>query len=738
MNAPLHARRSTPHNPCLKQVTTLLPSVSSVAAFESTDIDTFRQSLSKVLRMAVEDNMDCQNLVADHVNWVQLAQHHDSPRRDSSYSSPLQEFMSIAVQPTVMPMAYSGTLCVALLRVLIRVGLSSTWTKSEMLLLTAIQTLRRRVPTFALERDIQHLLQTTGVERLDRVVSILRHLARDDLWFGTMVIKCLLTLLQGIDTSDIQALIDKGVDSTNNDVCWDCHRPMTGNGVVYETTRRRRQRHATLEQMHECEEGVTTTPVAATPSDHCTCLWVTRQVQVKARQWTQLPFRLVVLRSRIYQKILSIFANLRFHSTTKRDSLVVPGATIHILRNALDMSCMNAAAPSSRLAILLMIDMVGKKGYDYTLNFLWERFLNSNCLIALRTLTEILIESSHYNNQVNLWKALIPMAKYIQTKAQSRKSPSEDSKILLGAFASILSARNISACKLHLAECPIDAYDEFLRFMEMLKRHYDIASFWKSTHICLSEHQRNVNYLQDMGILPVIECRSTVEKTKQHWPFSELWSIRAAHRRMGPHVVAPNLFSCFLDDASLSMDNESTIPINEHLNDDVLLVVFSYLSYKPLASASKTCRTWNALLNGETVWENAYRARYTLLGTDAQIASAVTVAGSWKTLFRLKFQAQRELRFQRSSTTGFKYRTCNFCGCLKVLRSHEALEKHVLMHNSVPTKTRASSLAKVKMKRKASPAQQRPPKKRSSKSNDAHYSLPTDAMAAIELYLAQK
>lgn len=714
---------------CFEQVATVLSTVSSVATFESTDVDAFRQSLRKTLKVAVEESRDCRILL-NHIDWKHLLQNHDSDRRESTYSSPLEELVQLLLNPTVVPMAYSGNLCIVLLRVMLNVdSTGAKWTPSDKLLLLSIQTLRRRVPTWYLSEHVQQTVQSTNIERLSRCISILRQLAKDDLWFGSLVMKCLLAMVQCIDNMDLDMLTaNKTIEP--DQTCWYCEKFMRVEEAYVQ--RNKRQRFATLDQMHD-EEWETRNPSGLPKKDYCTCFFAIRQIQKKARLWTKLPLNLVVLRLQVYQKIISVFGSLRLNLTMNQDSFCLPGATMHILRTAIDMSCKCPSDPSLRLSILLMTDSIGIKGYQYTLNYLWERCVSHNSVEPLRIMTEILMESSHYNNPAAVWKALRPMAKYIEDQAESGKMPNEHVRVVLAAFCSILAARKVSASQLHWENCPTEEYDDFVRCVIILKRHYDIAVFWISPHLASHEQEHLWSYLRCLGVLPFAELRLLESRHPiQTWPFDEKLSVRAAHRRMSPHEVAPNLFSK-LEEAMEAVEitnDKYTTPIMDYLNDDVLRVIFSYLSYKPLGAASRTCHAWRHLIDNDSVWEKTYRARYTVLGTASQVATAVAQRGSWKMLFQEKLLAQKELRFQRSPSTGFKYRTCNFCGCLQVLRSLEAMERHTLVHNKRASTTKRKKLPK--MANGVTKAMQ-PEKKQKMATN----SLPTDAMAAIELYLAQ-
>ena len=714
------------HHHRLDLVRTLLPTVSSVSTFSCTDIMAFRQSLRKILRIAVEESKDCR-ILEDNIVWKDLIRHHDNRRRDVSYSSPFQELMSVFLDPTIMPMAYSGNLCAVLLRILLAHGSTKSVGKaSTKLMLETFQTIRQRVPTFMLEEPMIQIVQTMAVERLHIVANTLSAIVNDDLWFGTLVIRLLLVIVQIIDNSDIKALLEK--KALLDDLCWECQRPMILD--VNYPKHRRGKVLATLKQLHDEEWEAAPGQVlpVAKKKHHCTCLWATRQVQAQTRQWTQLPFDLVELRSCAYQHVLFNFAKLRFHSIgLKRGSLVLPGATIHFLRTCIDIACATPSDPSLRLAILIMTDSVGKKGYQYTIKYLWERFIMSNCVAALRIMTEILLEASHFDNLIAVWQVIVPIAKCIEHKSLISEVSRESTRIIFGAFIYILAGRKIYATTFHKADCPIHYYIEFVRCVELVKKYFSIDNIWKSPHMSSWEYQSLLNYLQVLRVFPFIES-STQETPEKHWAFPEISSARKAHQRMGPHIVSPDLFSRLQSSNKLDEVKASNAFIMDHLNDDVLRGVFSYLSYKPLASASRTCRSWHTLITDECIWENVYRNRYFLLGTAAQVQQVISRVGSWKKLFREKLEAQRELRFQRNPSTGWKHQTCNFCGCLKVLKSPKAMEKHKHVHNKVSTKRKAVSPVKVSVTRIPS---------KKIKGANVDDSLPTDVLAAMELYLAQ-
>ena len=718
--------KQTDHHHRLDQVKTLLPTVSSVSTFSCTDITTFRQSLRKTLRIAVEESKDCR-ILEENIVWKDLMRHHDNRRRDVSYSSPFQELMSLLLDPTVIPLAYASNLCVIILKILSAHSSTEFDGKASIkLLLETFQTLRQRVPTFMIEEPFMQIVQTMAIERLNIAVNILSAMVNDDLWFGTLVIKLLLAIVQIIDNTDIKALLEK--KELLDDPCWECQRPIVLD--VASPKHRKGQVLATLKQLHDEEwEAIQgQAPPVTKKRRHCTCLWATRQVQAQARQFTQLPFDLVVLRSCVYHHILFNFAKLRFHSIgLKRESFALPRATIHFLQTCIDLACTTPTDPSLRLAVLIMTDSVGKKGYQYTIKYLWERFTTSNCVAALRIMTEIVLESAHFDNLVAVWQAIAPMAKFIENKELIRKLSQECKSIVFGAFIYIMAGRKFHASTLSMADCPIHYHVEFVRCVEIAKENFSIDNSWKCPHISSREHQSLLNYLQVLCVVSSIEF-STHETPEICWVFPEIHSARKAHQRMGPHVVAPNLFSR-LDSSSEPEEIEaSNTVIMDYLNDDVLRIVFSYLSYKPLASASKTCRSWQKIITDECIWENVYRNRYFLLGTDAQINQVISRVGSWKTLFREKLEAQRELRFQRSPSTGWKHRTCYYCGCFQVLKSPNAMKKHEQVHNKVSTKRKEVSLVKVPVKRMRSKTIQK------AKVDD---SLPTDVLATMEVCLAQ-
>ena len=66
----------------------------------------------------------------------------------------------------------------------------------------------------------------------------------------------------------------------------------------------------------------------------------------------------------------------------------------------------------------------------------------------------------------------------------------------------------------------------------------------------------------------------------------------------------------------------------------------------------------------------------------------------WKNLFTQKQIAEKMVRFQRNPRSGYKYTTCNYVGCLHILKTAEQERKHDKMHLRVIAKEQAASKKK--------------------------------------------
>ena len=229
-----------------------------------------------------------------------------------------------------------------------------------------------------------------------------------------------------------------------------------------------------------------------------------------------------------------------------------------------------------------------------------------------------------------------------------------------------------------------------------------------------------------------------------NWPFSEEFSLRKAMGR--------------IDRAVMSLENESdavksllthpttscqklnqkkktskrskrlmpSAPMTNYLHESgILCLIFSFCGPKRLAKIPQVCKAWKYISDtvSNTLWKNAYAStfgKYCWPCVDAEhrhlVATGAIIAidfsksqnkmentskSYWKNLFAQKHIAEKMVRFQRNPRSGYKHRTCNYVGCLHVLKSVEQERKHDQKHRRLLTKEQAAlKKKKTSLKRK--------------------------------------
>lgn len=241
-----------------------------------------------------------------------------------------------------------------------------------------------------------------------------------------------------------------------------------------------------------------------------------------------------------------------------------------------------------------------------------------------------------------------------------------------------------------------------------------------------SERDEIVHTLQAVGILGFMDEESQegdeegpgMDGGMLNWPFPNHASLRSTYQRMGPNTASLSIFSSPFDDKntdravdsllSSESSNNRTIDdrhagpkILEYLNDDVLRHVFLFFGYKRLVRASAVCKVWCTISNLEDMWRQAYCCRFRIVQEDAALApsgKSSQVDFSWKKLFISKWLAERDLRFCRN-TSGWKHRTCDFLGCLMVIKSKGQLKRHAGVHKKKkPKKKKNTKTMEAKQK----------------------------------------
>ena len=224
------------------------------------------------------------------------------------------------------------------------------------------------------------------------------------------------------------------------------------------------------------------------------------------------------------------------------------------------------------------------------------------------------------------------------------------------------------------------------------------------------------------------------------WPFCEEFGLRRAMRRVDQGVLSlengihPERLllptwstDCLNVDKKRKVDTRSSkklvssVPMMNYLHDGgILSLIFSFCDSKPLSKVPLVCKTWKVVSDtvSNSLWENAYVSRFgkyrwpcleaeqrhrtstsAISTVDSKCSSKKTENTRWKNLFAQKQIAEKMIRFKRNARSGYKYRTCNYLGCLHVLKTSEQEQKHDEMHLRRLAKQQAK-LQKKQLRRK--------------------------------------
>ena len=235
------------------------------------------------------------------------------------------------------------------------------------------------------------------------------------------------------------------------------------------------------------------------------------------------------------------------------------------------------------------------------------------------------------------------------------------------------------------------------------------------------------------------------------WPFCEEFGLRRAMKRIDQGVLSLEngihperlLLSTWSTDC-LNVDKNrkadtrsskkpvSSVPMMNYLHDGgILSLIFSFCDSKPLSKVPLVCKTWKVVSDtvSNSLWENAYISRFgkyrwpsleaeqrhrtstsAISAVDSKCSSKKTENTRntyWKNLFAQKQIAEKMIRFKRNARSGYKYRTCNYVGCLHVLKTSEQEQKHDEMHLRRLAKQQAALQKKQLRRKKATKSEER-------------------------------
>lgn len=721
-----------------------LRSAASVASYECSDLDTFHEKLSRRLKAVIAASKKSekvsrqhegwnhhqtsfiQNILYSGVPWAELLTDYWRRNRHSRENvmtmttSPLHEMITSLLNPCIVAPSLTSTISKVFFRVLVEVDLFSK-SVSENPLLQALKRLLMTRPSTTIEKAWIRYIQTNvrlqrdsidsfNVERAHRIVSVCKHLT--DVANGTVLVKCLLTLVQNIDDVDVTLLQKRRKKRRKESYSCLCNKtsrkrrkgtpmfdldsdmtdelnassglivatvPVSGGGLVERISR------ASLEQSYESFQ-------------ECNIC----RVRKSSQGITQLPIQLVLLRSRVCKKILAIFGEscARRTKLELQNSRRVP-ANHSALLPIVYAACQHPESPSLRVCMLLLADSLSTRGYQDVVECLWRLYEQRESIVGdavLRIYSEILVECSHYDDSGRFWNALQPLLNHVTSFCESASLTTEPDSQRSIRIRSVLRCLSCILC--HRRNFFSSSADpKWQQVVSKLALAFEGEDWWFSSDMSFSERQETLATLQAVGILGfVMDHYEQGEKRVDQcndWPFAQVKCIRSAVRRMGPEIGRDGLLSTAVrtkrvepSKAALCRKKKryectAGTPIMDYMSDDLLRTIFSFLGYKRLVKVSGVCKTWNSVSQSDLLWRQSYVTRFNVRQAgeivDASMIESKMSMGCWKKVFVNKVLAERALRFKRHSS-GWKYRTCEHIGCLMVLRSPNQMVTHYRTH----------------------------------------------------------
>ena len=469
-----------------------------------------------------------------------------------------------------------------------------------------------------------------------------------------------------------------------------------------------RLRHCGNEQRVSMKRVMTLAPDgrSSDPDQECACLCYTDSVKEhvlssrgprsnKHARCTLLPIKMVCLRNELYRALLFV---TKFQVHCKPLGV----ANIHRIDSKLfdkAISYMrkfpNCAA--AKLSAVLIADVRGiENGFLPLFAKLLEygRHLN-----AIRIYSELAVELAICDNPKVFWKVFSPLLdQALRANDESHDNEEYKLTILRGISYVFINRRRT-----------LDAVDDSIvqAYITRLSLSFGCQSFWVNRAMFCEEKDEIIHALQGLGVLGIIlqhddgsgdysciDDNYLDSLSGNKFPFSAASSLRDAVGRMGPRVGCNRFLSSL--DARLPLESPAeedkvvkTIerrvraeslseraPILNYLDDDLLRHVFLYLSCRKLARVTGVCRLWRSLGNEPAQWQRLYQSRFKTRHTAEENAT------DWRKLFDAKWMAERRLRSSFSRCGKWKHRTCEYVGCLAVLRTRAMYEKHLNKHQS--------------------------------------------------------
>lgn len=699
---------------------TSIRSAATVAKFESVDIGTYRATLSGSIQTAISHVQEngkhhsraFEKIIYTGIPWTELLIQWErrSQHASNDNTTPLEEVVAIVLNPCIVPPALRSATAMVFFRMLVE---DSTMAKSVSLnpLLAALKRVlettpsaRQRIGSNWMEY-IQSNLRLDSVEaynvgRAHRVISVCKHVA--NYVDGASILKCMLTLLSDIDNADVTLFKSGKKKRIESSSC-----PCQQKPKRRRNWRRDLRDYDLDDNMNDKEDKSGIVVASVEVAGGANVERVSRALRqypigecdmcrmINSSCGTQLPAQLILLRLRVYKKVLSISRTTTATNVKNelRDGLLNQQSLLSALTY---FASRNPGSSSLRLCVVLLADSL-HQGYEYLVDYLWVLYEQRPPLgeTAMRLYSELIVDCAYFDNVDTCWKALQPLLRHVTSFCESGRLETESTL----RVRSLLRCLSYIICYRRHTLISLESNHEWQSFMTMLSLSFGDAEWWISRDMNPVERAEALSTLKALGILSFLVddsgsgtaevAHNTKISSQQSWPFPEMQRIRSAYLRMGSSIVqdgflsAPNLRLSIspIPDYVRRSDKDSTVaPIMDYLNNDSLRTIFSFFGYKRLTKACTVCKAWKSLIESEVVWHQAYMSRFPIrAGNESIFESTGSPLGSWKTLLANKVLAEKALRFKRHSS-GWKHRTCGHVGCLMVLKSPAQMEKHYRAH----------------------------------------------------------
>jgi len=391
-----------------------------------------------------------------------------------------------------------------------------------------------------------------------------------------------------------------------------------------------------------------------------------------------------------------------------------------------NMCLKNSMSASCRLCAILAADTVGlERGYMLYIKFLLNCISNQHVSSARMSLAiagsqiyrELLKDCAVFDDPDICGRALFPLMNavlnlidhehgYACLELDDNKTETKYLvKELLKSIGVILSCKGSLIQK--MLQC-INTRMTFNHYVIRLSEAFGQKGIWLDGRMSNLEQNQITSCLQKLGILSFFDedCveNEDIERKEGFWLYDDMYSVRAAHLRMGPKVASSlKIFSDTHEPDEQPMvkkrkirsreDSISEEPLMEYINCDLLGVIFSFLSYKTLSRATLVCKSWRAVGNQNFLWNLHYERRFKPIFLENLLSSSVSPAiknafkakhsrledVNWKHVFIQNKNRERPLMF-KLSCGGWRHRYCRVFECRVILRKKNDEEKHMNVH----------------------------------------------------------